>query len=95
MSVLSFQGAVIGRGRLAVAAVGLPVIQEGFVIELQSGFAAYYFGESMGILHALPAGRTLHAVSTGPRNSITVTAFTEIICQRALALAGRGALTPP
>ncbi|MDP2226491.1 MAG: hypothetical protein Q8J78_03330 [Moraxellaceae bacterium] len=95
--VLSLQGAVLGQGVVGSSgsvAVNLPANQVGFIIELQGVPEARYFDEGMGQFRPLPAGRSLHAVSVGPRAQVTVTAFTEIIYQRARALAGTGALTP-
>lgn len=94
--VLNLHGRVISQGIIGSSGsveVQLPATRSGFVIELLGGPAASYFDEGTGTFRPLPAGRVLHAISASPRSSITISAFTEIIYQRARTLAGTEAPT--
>lgn len=64
----------------------------GFIVELSGNADATFFDEGAKAWRALPAGSTLHAVSADGRGEVAVTALTEIAYQRALQLAGGGAL---
>jgi hypothetical protein len=92
----NLQNALVAQGNNGTAeSIALPVstLPDGFIVELQGGGGARYFDEGVGAGRVLPESRRLHAVSATARGHITVTPVTEIIYQRALALAGSGALT--
>lgn len=97
VEVRTLAGSLIGVGTLGTAGsvdLPLPAGNAGVVVRLEGGDGVYYFDEGLGAVRALPAGRALHAVSAGARRHVTVSALTELVYRRALALAGGGPLKP-
>lgn len=92
----SLDGTLLAAGNLgSEGSLRLPrPAAGGLVVEVSGGNGVYYFDEGAGGARPLAAGQVLHAVSSGPRDRIAITALTEIVYQRALALAAGGPLTP-
>lgn len=94
--LLDLQGNLLALGHLGSdgsVALGMRALPAGFVVELVGGEGVWYFDEGIGSYRPLVDGQVLHAVSATARGSVTVTALTEVMYQRALVLAGGGALT--
>jgi hypothetical protein len=94
--VYTLQGTLIAQGFLGTEGsveLDFGTLPAGFVVELIGGEDIWYFDEGIGGYRPLAEGQVLHAVSAGARGSVTVTALTELMYQRARVLAGSGALT--